>query len=263
MKVVVCIKQVPDTLDIGVDRETGLLIRDKAPAVINPFDTYAVEEGLLITEKMGGSVTALTMGPASAIDVLHEAMSMGVGQAVHICDGPFRGSDTFATAKILSAAIKKIGDADLILCGKQAIDGDTAQVGPEIAEFLDIPHVAYVKKIRQVNEKSIVLERMVETGVEVIEIQLPAMLTVLKDINTPRMPSFRLKRQAKKQELPVWGAKELGLSEEEVGLSGSPTTVMKTFTAEARGGCEMLEGTCDQMVATLMGKLEAAQVIGG
>ena len=263
MKVVACIKQVPDTLDISVDRETGLLNRDKAPAVINPFDVYAVEEGLQIAEKTGGDVTVLTMGPPAAIEVLHEAMGMGVQQAVHICDGAFRGSDTFVTSKILAAAIKKIEGADLILCGKQAIDGDTAQVGPEVAEFLGLPHVAYVKKIRQINEKSIVLERMVETGIEVIEVQLPAVLTVLKDINVPRMPSFRLKRQAKNQAIPVWGIAQLGLAEEEVGLSGSPTTVMKTFTAQARGNCEMLGGTSDDMVAALIGKLQAAEVLEG
>lgn len=262
MKVVVCIKQVPGTLDIGIDRETGLLIRDQAPAVMNPFDAYAVEESLRIAEQTGGQVTALTMGPPAALEVLHEAMSMGVRESVHICDGAFRGSDTFATAKILAAAIQKIGGADLIFCGKQAIDGDTAQVGPEIAELLGLPHVAYVKKIREIKERSIILERMVEIGVEVIEVRLPAMLTVLKDINTPRMPSFKLKRQAKSREVPVWGIADLGLKETEVGLAGSPTTVMRTFTAEPRGGCEMLCGSCDEMVAALMARLKAGGVLG-
>lgn len=261
MKIAVCVKQVPDSLDVSIDRETGLLMRDKAQAVINPFDTYAIEEGLLIAQEKGGSVTAVTMGPPAATEVLYEAMGMGVDCAVHICDGAARGSDTYATAKILAAAIRRIGDVDLVLCGKQAVDGDTAQVGPEIAEMLGFAHVAYVKKIRQVKENSMILERMVETGIEVIEVQLPAILTVLKDINEPRMPSFRLKRQARQKDLPVWGIAELGLNESEVGLSGSPTTVMRTFTAQPRGNCEMLKGSTDEMVAALMARLEKAKLL--
>lgn len=263
MNVVVCIKQVPDSLDVSIDQETGLLNRDSAATALNAFDAYALEEGLLVTEQTGGEVTAVTMGPRAAVDVLHEAMGMGVQKAVHICDGAFRGSDTFATATILAAAIEKIGGVDLVLCGKQAVDGDTAQVGPEIAELLNLPHVAYVKKIREITEEAIVLERMVETGIEVIEVRLPAVLTVLKDINAPRMPSFKLKRQAKQQALPVWGIGELGLSEEQVGLSGSPTTVARTFTAQPRGVCEMLPGGGDEMVAALLERLEAAKVLGG
>lgn len=259
MKIAACIKQVPDTLELSIDLETGVLIRDKAPAILNPFDTYAIEEGLLIKEKMGGSVTAITMGPASAVEVLYEAMGMGADAGVHICDPAFRGSDTYVTAKILSSALKKLGGVDLILCGKQAIDGDTAQVGPEIAEMLGIPHVAYVKKIREVREDRIILERMVEIGIEVIEIRLPAMLTVLKDINLPRMPSFKLKREAKKTAIPLWGIGELGLSEDEVGLKGSPTTVMKTFTAQPRSNCHMLTGDSEEMIQSLLAMVKVLE----
>jgi electron transfer flavoprotein beta subunit len=262
MNIIVCVKQVPDTTEISIERETGLLMRDNAPAILNPFDAYAVEEGLRIAEQLGGKVTALTMGPPAAAEVLREAMAMGVEEALHICDDAFRGSDTYVTAKILAAAIEKLGGADLILCGKQAIDGDTAQVGPEIAELLALPHAAYVKKIRRVTEKSIILERMVEIGLEIIEIQLPAVLTVLKDINIPRMPSFKLKREAKKRQLPLWGIEDLGLKEEEVGISGSPTTVMRSFTAEARGACEMLKGSDEEIIASLFAKLAAANIGG-
>ena len=255
MKIVVCVKQVPDTMEITIDRETGVLNRDKAPAILNPFDAYAIEEGLSIKEQQSGSVTALTMGPPAAVDVLYEAMSMGVDDGIHVCDNAFRGSDTYVTAKILAAAINKIGNVDLVLCGKQAIDGDTAQVGPEVAEMLGIPHVAYVKKIRELHSDRLIVERVVETGIEIVEIKLPALLTVLKDINMPRLPSFKLKCAAKKCSLPVWGVAELGMAESEVGLEGSPTTVMQTFTAEPRGKCEMLHGTQDEIVATLLAML--------
>ena len=259
MKSVACGQQGPETVEIKVDPETGTLIRDNVPAILNPFDTYAVEEGLQIREKLGGEVVALTMGPPASADILYEAFSLGIDNAIQISDRAVRGSDTFATAGILAAAIRKIGDVDLVLCGKQAIDGDTAQVGPEIAEFLGLPHVTYVKKIREVTPEKVICERMVETGVEVIEVRLPAVLTVLKDINSPRLPSFRLKRKAKEKVIPVWGIAELGLSEEQVGLSGSTTTVLKTFTPEARGNCRMLDGAVDEMVEALLPVIDAAR----
>ena len=256
MNIITCIKQVPDTTEINIDRETGVLIRDNVPAILNPFDTYAIEEGLSIKEKTGGSVTSITMGPKAAIEVLYEALSMSVDNTIHICDGAFRGSDTYITAKILAKAIEKAGDYDLILCGKQAIDGDTAQIGPEIAEMLQIPHIAYIKKVLEVKDHSLVVERMVENGIEVIEIELPALLTVLKDINTPRLPSYRLKKKAKESVIPEWGLADLGLKEEEVGLSGSPTTVMKTYVPEIKSNCRILKGKPQEMVDELITSLE-------
>ncbi len=258
MKIVTCVKQVPDTVEVKIDSETGTLIRDTAPAILNPFDAYAVEEGLLIREQLGGEVVALTMGPPQAREVLYETYAVGVDLGIHINDRAARGSDTFATAGILAAAISKIGSVDLVLCGKQAIDGDTAQVGPEIAEILDLPHVAYVKKIREITEEKVVCERMVETGVEVIEVKLPAVLTVLKDINEPRLPSFRLKRQAKNREIPTWSITDLGLDESSVGIAGSPTTVLKTFTPAMRGNCHMLKGSAEEMVSALLPLIDAA-----
>ena len=259
MKIIACIKQVPDTVEVKIDPITGTLIRDNAPAILNPFDSYAIEEGLLIKESLGGEVSVLTMGPPMAKDVIYEAYALGVDNGIHICDGAVRGSDTYATAGVLAAAIEKVGDVDLVLCGKQAIDGDTAQVGPEIAEMLNWPHVAYVKKIREVKEDRILCERMIETGVEVIEVKLPAVLTVLKDINEPRLPSLRMKRRAKEREITTWGVAEIGVSEEKAGISGSPTKVMKTFTPQARGKCRMLEGSLSAMVDALLPIIEAAQ----
>lgn len=256
MKIITCIKQVPDTTEISIDRETGLLIRDNVPAILNPFDVHAIEEGLKIKEETDGFVTSITMGPKAAIDILHEALSMNVDDAIHISHGAFRGSDTYITAKILSQAIKRIKDYDLIICGKQAIDGDTAQIGPEIAEMLDIPHVAYVQKIREVKEKSLIVERMVENGIEVIEVELPALLTVLKDINEPRLPSFRLKKKAKDREIEQWGLEELGLKEEDVGLKASPTTVMKTYVPEIKSKCLMIELEDKKEVRKLIDMLE-------
>lgn len=242
MKIVACVKQVPDTTEISVDKETGLLNREKARAILNPFDAYAIETGLRVKEALGeGTVTALTMGPAAAKDVLYEAGSLGVDENLHLCDGAFRGSDTYTTAKILAAAVSRLG-ADLVICGKQAIDGDTAQVGPEMAQMLGLPSVEYVQKIREIHPGRLVVERMVETGVEVVQVKLPAVISVLKDIYEPRLPSFKLKRAAKKKEIPTWGVADLGLAEEQVGLNGSPTTVMRTFTPAPRGNCVILEG---------------------
>lgn len=205
MKIVVCVKQVPNTMEVKIDPKTGTLIRDKAPAILNTFDEFAIEESVQIREKLGGEVVALTMGPPNAKEVLLDAYALGADLGVHVNDRAVRGSDTFATAGILAAAVKKIQDVDLVICGKQAIDGDTAQVGPEMAEILGLPHVAYVKKIREVTESEVVCEREIETGVEVIRVKLPAVLTVLKDINVPRLPSYRMKMEGKEKETPVWG----------------------------------------------------------
>ena len=257
MKIVACIKQVPDTVEVKIDPATGTLIRDNTPAILNPFDAYAIEEGVLTKEKLGGEVIAVTMGPDMAKEVLYEALSVGADGAVHLSDRAVRGSDTFATSKILAAAVRRIGDVGLVLCGKQAIDGDTAQVGPEMAEVLGIPHVAYVRRIREISEEEVVCERMVETGLEVIRVQLPAVLTVLKDINEPRLPSFRMKKKARQTEIPVWGIAEIGLTEDEVGIAGSTTTVLKSFVPEARGHCRMLSGDDEAVIADLIPAIQA------
>ena len=248
MKIVVCIKQVPDTTDVKIDPKTNTLIREGVQSILNPFDTYAVEEALRIKEKLGGKVTAVTMGPPQAEAVLREAVSMGVDDVVLISDPAFAGADTLATSYTLAMAVKKLGDTDLLICGKQAIDGDTAQVGPGIAVHLDLPQIVFVKKIREISEDKIVAERMTEQGIEVVESSLPCVITVVKDINEPRLPSLRGKMLAKKKEIPVWKADDLDVEKDKLGLQGSPTMVNQIFAPEKKKGGKIFEGEPSEVV---------------
>ena len=197
MNIIVCIKQVPDTANVKIDPQTNTLIREGVESIINPFDMYAIEEAVRTKEKLGGSVLAVTMGPPQADAALREAISMGVDEAVLVSDRAFAGSDTWATSYTLACAIKKIGKFDIIFCGKQAADGDTAQVGPGVSMHLDIPQVTYVKKIEEVTPDHARVERMTEEGYEVIEVPLPVLFTVVKEINEPRIPSLKGKMRAK------------------------------------------------------------------
>ncbi len=256
MNIIVCIKQVPETTEVRINPETNTLIREGVKSIINPFDMYAIEEGVRLKERFGGKVTVLTMGPPQAEAVLREAISMGVDEGVLICDRAFAGSDTWATSYTLSGAIKKIGTFDLIICGKQASDGDTAQVGPGIATHLDIPQVTYVKKIEEVKEKLMRVERMMEEGYEVIEVPLPALLTVVKEINEPRLPSLRGMMKAKSAKITLCSQKELSLDPQKIGLCGSPTQVVKIFTPPHRTGGQMLKGEVSEIVNQLVGLLK-------
>ncbi|NQV04767.1 MAG: electron transfer flavoprotein subunit beta/FixA family protein [Candidatus Omnitrophica bacterium] len=244
MNIIVCIKQVPDTTDVRIDPETNTLIRSGVACIVNPFDMYAVEEGVRLKEKFGGKVTVLTMGPPQAEEALRETISLGADEAILISDRAFAGSDTWATSYTLSGAIRKIGDYDVIICGKQAIDGDTAQVGPGISAHLDIPQITYVKKIEDLNmdNKYMRSERMTEEGYEIIESPLPCLITVVKEINEPRLPSLKGKMRAKKVEIKKWGAKDLDLDPGLIGLNGSPTKVVKIFTPPPREKGQVLEG---------------------
>ena len=190
MNIIVCIKQVPDTGEIKIDPKTNTLMREGVPSIINPFDLHALEAGLQIRESFGGKVIVLTMGPPQAESSLRETLSMGADEAVLLSDRAFAGADTWATSYTLAKAIKKLG-ADIVFCGKQAIDGDTAQVGPETAEFLHFPHIAYVKKIEEVKEKYIRVQRLMDEGYDVVESSLPVLLTVVKELNNPRTPSLK------------------------------------------------------------------------
>jgi len=257
MKIIVCIKQVPETTNVKIDPEKGTLIREGVDSIINPFDMYAIEEGLRIKERLGeGEVIVISMGPPQADQALREAISMGADSAVLITDRKLAGSDTWATSYTLARAIEKIGDYNLILCGKQAIDGDTAQVGPGISSWLDIPQVTYVKKIREITKDKAIVERMTEEGFDVIGIPLPALFTVVKEINEPRLPSLKGKLRARKVEIPVWGVNELGLEEEKIGLDGSPTRVVKIFTPPPREKGMILEGEPQKVVDSLVEKLK-------
>lgn len=249
MHAIVCIKQVPDTTEVKMDPEKGTLIREGVPAVINPFDMYAIEEGIRLQEAHGGKSTAITMGPPQALEAIKEAVAMGCDDGVLVSDRAFAGADTWATAYTLAQAIRKIGDYDVIICGRQAADGDTGQVGPGIATQLGINQLTYVFKIREIDlqGRTITVERLVEEGREVVISGLPCLITVVKDINTPRYPSFLGIRKANKREYPNWSAEDLcadtGVDRECFGLIGSPTKVIKVFTPPAReGACDLVDG---------------------
>ena len=236
MNIIVCIKQVPDTTEVKIDPATNTLIREGVKSIINPFDMYAIEEAVRLKEKFGGKVTVITMGPPQAETALREAVSLGVDVPILISDRAIAGSDTWVTSFVLAAAIKKIGDFDLIICGKQASDGDTAQVGPGISAHLDIPQVTYVKKIEEIQESKAKVECMTEEGYEVIETPLPALFTVVKEINEPRLPSLRGMMAAKKAQIISWKSQDLGLEADKIGLKGSPTQVVRIFTPPQRTG---------------------------
>jgi electron transfer flavoprotein beta subunit len=260
MKVVVCIKQVPDTHQIKLDPQTHTLKREGVEAILNPFDLYALEEGLRVRERLGGRLTVITMGPPQAEAALREAISYGADEAVLLSDRAFAGADTWATSLTLAAGIKKIGGADLIFCGKQAIDGDTAQVGPGLAEHLGIPHVAFVRKLVTIEDGKARVERLMDDGVDLLETGLPALFTVVKEINTPRPPSLKGKMRAKTQQIPVLGINDLALTPESVGLAGSFTQVVSVFAPQRRGNREMLEGAVDTQVRDLIKRLAQADL---
>ncbi len=260
MHFVVCIKQVPDTLDIQIDPETNTLQRTGVVSIINPFDMYALEEALRLREKIGGKVTALTMGPPQAESALREAIAMGVDQAVLISDRAFIGSDTWATSYTLAMAIRKLEGYDLILCGKQAVDGDTAQVGPGIAAHLDIPQITYVRRIDTLTRKSIVAERMLEEGIEVLQGELPCVLTVVKEINKPRLPTLKNIMTARKAQITHWHAADLNCEAAKIGLQGSLTRVLEIFIPPARDSGEILSGDPGQMALALVDKIKDAVV---
>jgi len=284
MNIIVCIKQVPDTTNVRIDPETNTLVRSGVQSIINPFDMYAIEEGVRLKEKFGGMVTVITMGPPQAQEALREAISLGCDEAVLISDRAFAGSDTWATSYTLSRAIRKIGKfdtstfkgevkkcssvstlsanpgfqnedsrrVDMIICGKQAIDGDTAQVGPGIAAFLDIPQITFVKKIEDIKDSFVCADRMTEEGYDIVESPLPCLITVVKEINEPRLPSLRGKMRARKAEIKKLEAKDLDADPDLLGLKGSPTKVVKIFTPPSRKGGQILEGEAKEVSAKLV-----------
>ena len=262
MNIIVCIKQVPGSTKVNINPETNTLVREGVEAIINPFDMYAIEEGIRIKEKIGGKVTVITMGPKQAEDALRQAVALGADEGVLVSDRAFAGADTWATSYTLSQGIKKIGAYDLIICGKQAMDGDTAQVGPGIAEHLNIPFVAWVRKIDEIKEGYIKVQRMMEDGHDIIEMALPALITVVKEINEPRIESLRGKMKAKKYMPLNYSAKDIAGELEKLGLRGSPTIVERIFVPVRGGKKEMLEGaTVGEKVGKLLGKLKESKII--
>ncbi|MDR2860399.1 MAG: electron transfer flavoprotein subunit beta/FixA family protein [Elusimicrobiota bacterium] len=262
MNIIVCIKQVPNTTDVKIDHETGRLKREGVESIINPFDEYAIEEAVRLKEKIAGSkVTVITMGPPQAESALREAISRGADEAVLVCDRAVGGADTLATSYALSSAIKHLGSFDIIFCGKQATDGDTAQVGPGIAEMLNIAHISYVKKIEKIDEKSVMAERLMEDGYDVIESPLPVLMTVVKEINIPRLPSLKGKMNAKKAVIKTLTAADIGADIQKCGLNGSPTQVMKIFTPPQRAGGQKLVGEPNIIAAEIVGKFKEMGII--
>ncbi len=245
LHIVVPIKQVPDIEKVKFDVEIGRIDRSSAPGETNPFDLNALEAAVQIKEKLGGTVTAISMGPLQAQSTLRDALSRGADRAILLSDVRFSGADTLATSYTLACAIRKLGRFDLIICGEKTVDGDTGQVGPELAEHLDIPHVAYVSEIRKVSEEKIVVVSDMGDAYYLVEVRLPALITVTKDINTPRLPTLRDKLKARKAKIEVWTADNLAdvADVSRFGLSGSPTTVYEiTFPAEKGKNVKILRG---------------------
>ncbi|MDD2228895.1 MAG: electron transfer flavoprotein subunit beta/FixA family protein [Candidatus Cloacimonetes bacterium] len=255
MHYIVCIKQVPNTTEIKIDPKTNTLIREGVESILNPFDTYAIEEAVRLKETHGGKVTAISMGPPQCETTLREAVALGVDEIILLSDRRFAGADTWATSLTLAAAIRKIGDYKLILTGQQAIDGDTAQVGPGIAAHLNIPQTCFVRKIEEIDCNKATVQRLMEDGYDRVEMKLPAVISVVKEINSPRLPSLRGKKNAKSVVLTVWNCDDLGLDEKATGLNGSPTQVMSIFSPQHNKQVEKFEGGTDEAVELITKRL--------
>ncbi|MCP4180405.1 MAG: electron transfer flavoprotein subunit beta/FixA family protein [bacterium] len=242
MHIIVLIKQVPELKNVKLDKETGTVIREGVESVVNPLDLYAVEVALSLKEKFDSRITALSMGPLKADKAIREVISMGVDNGVLLSDKKFAGSDTWATSYIIGKAIEKLGNFDLILAGERAIDGDTSQVGPEVAAYLDIPTATYVNKIEtfSLQDKQCKITRATESGIEMLKISLPVLFTVVKEISIPRLPTYKGKKYAKQIDIPIWGINDLDLNENFIGLKGSPTRVFKTYKSVVSRKCKKI-----------------------
>ena len=263
MNIVVCVKQVPDTTEVKLDPVKGTLIRDGVPSIINPDDKAALEAALCIREQVGGKVTVVSMGPPQADVALREALAMGTDEAILVTDRAFGGADTWATSYTIASAIKKL-DYDLIIAGRQAIDGDTAQVGPQIAQHLGLPQVSYVENIEAVNERSIVLRRQFEDRYHIVEAQLPCLITVLSELNKPRYMSvsgvFDAYREKKVVKMTLAALEDV-IDKSNIGLGGSPTRVKQSFTKQPKGKGEKFETDADDAVRIIVEKLAEKHLI--
>lgn len=252
---------MPRTTEINIDPANNRLIREGVEGIINPLDSYAIEEAVRLKERFGGKVTAITMGPPQAEQALRETVSLGVDEAILLSDAAFAGSDTLATSLVLAVALKKIASYDIVVCGKQTLDGDTGQVGPELAQRLNVPFVAYVRKIDDIKDGSVRAERMIEDGYELVESPLPCVISVIKEINVPRLPSLRGMMKAKSIKIPQWTAQEMGIEPDIVGISGSATRVIRVFHPQRGGKGEIIQGNAENQVEQLIQKLQQKQLI--
>ena len=255
MRIIVPIKQVPETNAVRMDEASGTMIREGVEAIVNPLDLYAIEIAIRLREQHGGEVIAISMGPPKAVSALREAIAMGCDSAVLISDKAFAGSDTWATSYALAGAIRRIGGFDLVICGERATDGDTGQVGPGIAAFLDLPVASYVGKVDGPSGGVIRLHRLVEDGYEVLDVDMPAVLTVVKEVADPRLPTLRGKQRARAADVPVWSASDLNLQADKLGLNGSPTRVVKIFRPSVARQCEKLPAGDDAAVQQAVERL--------
>ena len=253
MRILVPIKQVPETNAVRMDEQTGTMIREGVEAIVNPLDLYAIELAIRLREAHSGEVVAVSMGPPKAAAALREAVAMGCDAGILVSDKAFAGSDTWATSYVLAAAVRRIvgstdvppprgvppvaGSPYLIICGERATDGDTGQVGPGIASFLDLPVATYVSRVDELHESSCRVHRLVEDGYEILDVELPALLTVVKEVADPRLPTLRGKQRSRRMEIPTWGAGELDVEPGKLGLDGSPTRVVKIFRPTVAREC--------------------------
>ena len=270
LHIVACIKQVPDTTQVRIDPETNTLVREGIPAIINPFDGPAIEAAVQTKEQYGGKVTLLCMGPPQAVEALQKGLSYGADRAILLSDRALVGSDTLATSAALTAAIRKLAEeepVDLVLCGKQTIDGDTAQVGPGIATRLGYSQLTYVGKIESVDlqQRRIRARRILEGAEEVVEAPLPALLTVLKEIGEPRYASLPNVIRGLRTPVPVWGVRDINVGQDEVGLAGSPTQVRRIFAPPQRESGEIIsvDGDADRVANAVLDRLLADGVVEG
>lgn len=263
ISIVVPIKQVPDMERVKFNTETGTVDRSSATREINPFDLNALETAVQIKEKLGGTVTVVSMGPPQVESAVKDALSRGADCGISLVDSEFAGADTLATSYTLASAIRKLGRFDLIVCGEKTVDGDTGQVGPEIAEWLGIPHVAYVSEIKEMGEKFVVICEM-EGDRYLVESGLPLLITVTKDINTPRLPTFSDKLKARKAKIEKWTAEDLSsiADPNRFGLGGSPTRLGKIVvpSEEGRKG-EVFKGSPEETVAKIINALEGEGIL--
>lgn len=256
MRIIVCIKQVPSSNEVRLDPVTNTIIRDGKKSVVNPYDSFALEQAVQLKEELGGEVAVLSMGIPATETLLRDAMSRGADRSLLLSDRAFAGADTLATSYALSLGVQRLGAFDLILCGKMAIDGDTAQIGPELAEQLGVVHVTDVTAILEAKEGQLICSRTTGKETQVLRVQLPALLTVAKDINLPRFPSIAGVAHGLSAPYEQVGATELGADLSRCGLDGSPTQVVATRVPQRNGECQLLTGAVADQAAALLKIIE-------
>jgi len=265
MRIIVPIKQVPETNAVKMDEATGTMIREGVEAIVNPLDLYAIEIAIRLREAHGGEVLAVSMGPPKAVKAIKEAVAMGCDGGVLVSDRAFAGADTWSTSYVLSEAVKTLGEYELIICGERATDGDTGQVGPGIASWLDLPVATYVSKVESASADVCRCQRLVEEGYETLDVAMPAVLTVVKEVAEPRLPTLRGKQKARKLDVATLGPAEMTVRREYLGLNGSPTRVVKIFRPKLARQCRMFtasdEKSVDQAADALAGFLKERELI--